>query len=92
MLIKGGLVYTMEDAPKVCDIKIENGKITEIGENLVDDEVIRADGKFVFPGFIDAHCHIGMCESSIRFEGEDSNEANDPVTPHLRAIDAINPV
>ena len=44
------------------------------------------------PGFVDAHCHIGLFEDGIGFEGEDGNEATDPVTPHLRAIDAINPM
>ena len=44
------------------------------------------------PGFIDAHCHLGMFEDAIGFEGDDGNEATDPVTPELRAIDAINPM
>jgi imidazolonepropionase-like amidohydrolase len=40
---------------------------------------------------VDAHCHIGMWEDGIGFEGSDGNEATDPVTPELRAIDGINP-
>ena len=43
------------------------------------------------PGFIDAHCHIGMFEDGMGFEGDDGNEYSNPVTPELRAIDAINP-
>ncbi|MGB9132537.1 MAG: amidohydrolase [Methanosarcina sp.] len=50
-----------------------------------------ASGKLVFPGFIDAHSHLGMWEDSMGFEGADGNEETDPVTPHLRAIDGINP-
>nr|WP_207753451.1 amidohydrolase [Sporosalibacterium faouarense] len=76
-------------------ILIENGKIKEIGKDIVaplDVEIIDAEGKTVMPGFIDAHCHLGMWESGIGFEGDDGNEAVDPVTPHLRAIDGINPM
>jgi len=55
-------------------------------------EVIDAKGHYVLPGFIEAHCHLGMWESSIGFEGSDGNEITDPITPQLRAIDAINPM
>ena len=55
-------------------------------------EVIDAKGKLVLPGFVDAHSHLGMWEESIGFEGADGNEATDPVTPNLRAIDAIYPL
>ena len=44
------------------------------------------------PGFIDAHCHLGMFGDAVGFEGDDGNEATDPCTPHLRAIDAVNPL
>ncbi|MEG1719719.1 MAG: amidohydrolase, partial [Clostridia bacterium] len=57
---------------------------------IVGDE-IDLKGKFLTPGFIDAHCHIGIFEDSIGFEGDDGNEDTDPITPQLRAIDAINP-
>lgn len=55
-------------------------------------EVIDLAGKRVYPGFIDAHCHIGMWEDSLTFEGDDGNEATNPITSELRAIDAINPM
>ncbi|RKD23574.1 Imidazolonepropionase [Caminicella sporogenes DSM 14501] len=96
LLIKNGKVYTMEGKVyNKVSILIEDGKIKEIGENIVaplDVEVIDAEGKIVMPGFIDAHCHLGMWEDAIGFEGADGNEMTDPVTPHLRAIDAINPL
>lgn len=75
-------------------IVISNGKIDGIGsmENILEKnyrEIIDASGGFVLPGFIDAHCHVGMWEDAVGFEGEDGNEISDPVTPQLRAIDAI---
>lgn len=56
-----------------------------------DAETQDLSGAHICPGFVDAHCHIGMWEDSMDFEGADGNEDTDPVTPHLRAIDAINP-
>ncbi len=75
-------------------VLIENGKIKEVGRNLEipeGTEVIDAAGKIIMPGLIDAHCHVGILEEVYRIEGNDINENTDPVTPHLRAIDAINP-
>ena len=46
----------------------------------------------ILPGFVDAHSHLGMFGDALGFEGDDGNEATDPCTPHLRAIDAINPL
>jgi imidazolonepropionase-like amidohydrolase len=94
--IKNGKLYTMTGAIiEKGSILIEHGKIIAIGESVEapkDAEVIDAEGKLVFPGFIDAHCHLGMWEDAIGFEGADGNESVDPVTPHLRAIDAIYPM
>lgn len=94
ILIKNAKIYTMsERVIEKGDILIENGKIKKIGTNLdYQAKVIDATGKLVFPGFIDAHCHIGMWEEGIGFEGADGNEMTDPITPHLRAIDGINPM
>lgn len=75
-------------------VLIEQGKIKEVGSDVVipgGAEIIDASGKIVMPGFIDAHCHVGILEETYRVEGNDLNEMSDPVTPHLRAIDAINP-
>jgi len=96
ILIKNGKIYTMADEIyEKGSILVENGKIVAVGEHIEapeDAEVIDAYGKLVMPGMIDAHCHLGMWEDSIGFEGADGNEAVDPVTPHLRAIDSINPM
>ena len=55
------------------------------------EEDIDAGGAYALPGLIDAHCHVGMFEDSLGFEGDDGNEDSDPVTPQMRAVDAINP-
>ncbi|NLY42573.1 MAG: amidohydrolase [Clostridiaceae bacterium] len=99
ILIKNGKILTMEDTDYDKGyIVIKDGKIVDIGDMEYFDEeryeisqLIDAEGDYVLPGFIDAHCHVGMWEDSIGFEGDDGNEDTDPVTPHLRAIDAINP-
>lgn len=75
-------------------ILVENGKILEIGNDVQvpgGTRVIDAAGRVVAPGIIDAHAHVGIWEEGFGWEGNDVNEMTDPVTPHLRAIDAINP-
>ncbi|AEB76588.1 amidohydrolase [Clostridium botulinum] len=96
ILIKNGKIVTVTKGTleNGC-VLIKDGKILEISEDIKvneDVEVIDAKGGWVTPGFIDAHCHIGIFEQDMGFEGMDINEATDPLTPHLRAIDAINPM
>lgn len=94
MLIKNAVIYTMEEEGIIQgDILIQNGKIKAIGTiNETDDEIIDAMGKYVFPGLIEAHCHLGMEESAIRKEGDDVNESSDPITPQVRGIDGCYPL
>lgn len=83
----------MAGAEFVGSILIEGKIIKALGENLPvpsDAKVIKAEGRLVLPGFIDAHCHVGIGEE-IYHEGDDINEMTEPVTPELRAIDGINP-
>ena len=73
---------------------IDGGKIVAMGETVdapAGCEVFDAKGGLVTPGFIDAHTHIGLHEEAVRWEGADYNEITSPVTPEMRAIDAINP-
>jgi len=94
LFIKNAKVLTMEGADFDCaSILVENGKISAIGNDLKAPEgakVIDATGRLVTPGLIDAHTHLGVVGSAMRWEGNDSNEMTDPVTPHIRTIDAIN--
>ena len=95
LFIKNGTINTITNGIINGDILIENGKIIEIGNNIVvplDVEVIDAQGNLVLPGFIDAHTHLGLWEDGMGFEGADGNEETDPITPHLNPIDGINPM
>ena len=93
--IINGEIWTMQ-GPRLHQgtVLMEKGKITVVGENLAIPqgfEIYNAAGMVVVPGFIDAHTHLGICEE-IYQEGDDLNEVTDPITPHLRAIDAVNPM
>jgi len=97
-LIKNGQIYTMEKKNKFDGyIIIKENKIFEIGKSaqLTSEKenkcevIIDAKNGVVMPGLIDPHCHVGMWENGIGFEGADGNEMTDPVTPHMRAIDGI---
>ncbi len=74
-------------------VLVQDGKIEAVGQVEVPAgaEIIDARGGWVLPGFIDAHTHLGVCEETYRIEGDDTNEMTDPVTPHVRALDAVNP-
>ncbi len=96
MLIIHATVKTME-GPVFPDgyVQIMDGIIAATGpmtEVPEDSEVLDAKGALLLPGFIDPHCHIGMWEDGLGFEGDDGNEGTDPITPQLRAIDAVNPL
>ncbi len=78
-----------------CTVLIHKGKIAEAGPDVTVPEgyaVLDAGGANLLPGFIDAHCHLGLFEDGMGFEGDDGNEMTDPVTPELRAIDGVNPM
>lgn len=94
-LIRGGLVHdAVHRDAYVADILLADGKIAAIGTDLTapaDAAVFDADGLEVYPGFVDAHTHIGLDGYGIGYEGCDYNEMNDIWTPQLRAIDGINP-
>ncbi len=98
MMIKNGTVLTM-DGPPIADgfVAVENGKITAVGSAAqlpghVSGPVLDAEGGYILPGFVDAHSHLGMYGNAQGFEGDDGNEATDPCTPQMRALDAVNPL
>lgn len=96
LLIQNGTLHTMEaDNPIKADMLIRDGKIAKIGQGIQpekDVEIINAEGLHVYPGFIDAHSHIGIAEEQTTAQTDYSNEGTNPVTPFIRAIDGINPM
>ena len=94
-IIKNGRIHdAVHREAYVADILLADGKIAAIGGGLTapaDATVFDADGLEVYPGFVDAHTHIGLDGYGIGYEGCDYNEMNDIWTPQLRAIDGINP-
>ncbi|AUS98076.1 amidohydrolase [Clostridium thermosuccinogenes] len=100
LLVKNGKVLTMAgisydngyvliDEGKIIKVTGDYKEIEDLLKDKENTEVIDAEGKYVLPGLIDAHCHVGMWEDAVGFEGDDGNESTDPVTPQLRAIDGV---
>lgn len=97
MYIVNGTIYTMDSNNTVIEkgaIRIQDGILAEIGTMTPEagEEVLDAEGGWILPGFVEAHCHIGIQEEKKGMEGNDCNENVNPVTPWLRALDAINPM
>lgn len=97
LLLKQGTIHNaVEREPFVADILTEDGKIKKIapvleGKVVNEAEVIDAMGLDIYPGFVDAHCHLGLDGFATGFAGQDYNEMGDAVTPQLSAVDGINP-
>lgn len=89
-------IHTMDGSGTVIEngwVTVCDGIITEVGKGSTDvcSSDIDAGGKMLFPGFIDAHTHLGIVGNALGFEADDCNEETDPVTPHIMASDGINP-
>ena len=97
MLLKNCLLYDLSknNGFAKMDILIEDGKIKKVEESIdlqeESDKKIDLSEKYVTAGLIDCHTHLGIIEEAVGKIGVDNNETSDPVTPHLRGIDAINP-
>lgn len=95
LAVTNGTLYTMTHGRiERGTILVENGKIAVVGQGLaipVGAEIFDASGMFVMPGLVDAHCHTGIFADGVGSQESDGNEMTNPVTPHLRAIDAIHP-
>jgi imidazolonepropionase-like amidohydrolase len=94
--IVGGRVVPIEGDPIDNGvILVDDGRIVAVGgaDLAVPDgaTVVSADGRWVLPGFIDAHAHVGVHEEGEGWAGQDVNEMTEPNTAHVRAVDAINP-
>ncbi|NJE08136.1 amidohydrolase [Thermococcus sp. M39] len=84
--IKDGVVLFDEHSGKILTVgKRSKVKIPE------DTEVIDVSGKYISPGFVDAHSHIGMIPDGLEWEFQEANDFYSPIAPHLRAIDGFDP-
>lgn len=100
MYIIGGRILTMSGSDiEEGILRIKAGKIVQIGTKKEiklqpeeDEQVLMAKKALIMPGLIEAHCHMGIMEEKKSMEGDDCNETVNPLTPALRAIDAINPM
>ena len=95
LLIKNGHIKPIvgTELENGCVLIGDDGTIAAIGATLTapaDAQVIDAEGRLVTPGFVEAHCHMGLHGQGLRWEGADYNESTDPITPHMRAIDAFD--
>lgn len=95
LLIRNANIKTMAgpDLKNGC-LLLENGKIAAVGQTVDAPEGVEtldAQGRLLTPGCVEAHCHIGLDNEGMRWEGMDYNEIVEPLTPQLRAIDSINP-
>lgn len=94
MLYINGVIHPMDRIPIENGFLLTEGSVIAAVGDMADcpkaDGAVDLNGAHVYPGFIDAHCHIGICEDGLGFEGDDVNEETHPLTPQLRALDAVN--
>lgn len=96
ILIKNANLISMEDINyEICDILLNGNKIEKIGQlneaYYPNVTIIDAKGRYVTPGLVDPHCHVGLIESTIGWAGSDVNEITNPITPELRGIEGVKP-
>ena len=96
MVIYNAKIYTQDRERRVIEkgfVRFEDGIITEVGEGTpqLSGGELDAEGKTLYPGFIDIHTHLGLTTNGVGTEGEDFNEESEPVSPQLHILDAINP-
>ena len=97
IVFRGATVHTADHpVPLVgAELVIEGGLIRAInvaaGPTPAGAEVIDVTGRHLCPGFIDAHVHMGVFPEGFSNEAKDLNEMTRPVTPEMRAMDAVWP-
>ena len=93
MIITNGNIHdAVSPEPYIADIAVRNGKIEDIAPSIPpqpNEEVLDATGLNIYPGLVEAHCHIGMMLWGSK--EKETSEKNDPIAPHLRGIDAFYP-
>ena len=95
MIIRNALIHNAVDpVPFTGDILVKNGKIISVGGKVEaeDAEIIEAEGLSAYPGFVDAHSHLGLDNYGGPTGGTfDYNEMTDIISPQLRGSDSYYP-
>ncbi len=92
--IRGGIILTPEERYENGTILVDGRRIVAVGPKVSVPrgvEVVNASGRYVLPGLVEAHCHVSLFADGIDARFYDGNEMTDPVTPHVRALDAVHP-
>ena len=96
MIIRNGEIYdAVNRQPYLADIAVRDGKIAAIGNDLPQlegEEIWNAEGRRIYPGFVEAHSHLGLDPYGAGFSEKDYNEMTEPLTPQLRGLDSFNPM
>ena len=96
MILKNGMIYDgVNPQPYQGDVAIREGRIAAVGGEvtpLPEEEILDVSGKRVYPGLVEAHCHLGLDNYGMGYEGHDYNEMNDMLACQMRAIDSFNPM
>ena len=93
-IVNGKVLTVTQGTFEKGTVLVEGGRIVAVGEHVeipADAEVYDAEGKYVTPGFIDAHCHTSLFADGVGWGQADGNEMTDPITPQMRALDALHP-
>jgi imidazolonepropionase-like amidohydrolase len=95
ILLKNAFIHPITQIPFHGDLLIENGKIVDMGPILFsnsDTKIFDCTQHYLFPGFIDVHTHLGLYDEGTGWAGNDANETNESISPHVRAIDGVYPL
>jgi imidazolonepropionase-like amidohydrolase len=97
MLIYNVNIHSMDKKTiKNGFVSVKGGKLAALGDMKdcppIGPEDVDGQGGELFPGWVDIHCHLGLLADGLTYDQDDCNEESDPVTPHLRAIDALYPM
>ncbi len=93
IVLKNAVIHTVANGTITGSVAIEDKKIVMVGDFELPEnaEVIDCTGKHITPGFIDAHCHVGVFNEGMGDMGNDGNDATSPTTPQVKAADGIYP-
>ena len=94
LAITNAHVVPVDGDPFEGTVVVDDGRITQLGAGVpVPDgaDVVDAAGRWLLPGLVDAHVHLGVWEEGEGWAGQDTNEMTDPVMAAARALDGINP-